>query len=1387
MSSLLSYAHSQSPLSSVGNHLLNFSESSNAIGVTDLPVAIQAGGYPSEFYYNGSIPQKHQAVQFDNEGNLLFFVVDGKVYDGNGRLIVANSTISISMGLAGDWPNMDKSFDIAIAALPGSCTKFIFIYRYQAIPYSFNIHDEFFILDMSKKNRFWDANSGVYGNILIPSQPEFDGDEALLYDQNGLSGYNSDNWGDFTSDWPMPDSLIIDFPFQGNSSSLFNELIFLPSTVKQGSVHYEFIHDELNNSLRLFMISDAILRLITFSPEGITDYQSFYNLNDITFSRYQEGEIEAIYLPLTNEYLIAFNRTHEISLSGSDDIIFYKFNENFELIQSQGVQLPFSNDFTNVKSICGLEFTQGGEYLYFVMDDPSTIRYVNLSDMSVNLLDYPNVDESNYSFSKLEKNVFSDGISNAIYLGSENNLAAIVNPSDPASSYFVENILYTSPLTNFSIILNEGVGPSYFYLPSQNLHVENVVTQLSSGSCCSSFHQIQGVQSSTINSLLDGDWTYSNNPFSNSTGPIEVAETLVFQSGTVTNIEDMVFHFGSEAKVVIEAGARVNLINSTWTSSTCDSIMWPGVELLGTTNNLNSIDQAPTTGGDQGQLFMQYSKIENSHKGVLVGTLDTNAGGILRAYHSIFENNVIDVEFSPFHVALNDTSYVSNLSIFYKCDFITSSALKIDGLYPISHVILREVDWIRFKNCSFRNLNNFEYKTYIGTGIESIMASFMVDGDNQQFSGNIEDINHTTFYNLKYGIYSLGGGLPYSFYSCTDMEFQDCLYGIVNNETDNVVIVFNNFEMPDVEYYNGTETTERGIYLGGSTGYDIQHNTFKQTDDPVIPGVFPSAVGIWVDNSGGAPNEIRNDYFEDLKVGVIISGINAAACDSCIYDIGLQVLCNNFSNNETDIYRASHSTMRMHQGGQVPTIINGEVDAYSIHPAWNIFSDAFPNCIDRHDFVVSPLNSSYTEYWSDELLPYTYVDCISQSTLEDTPGFMLIYNIPDTDTIGEKEVFCASGYDEATGHRIPVDINLITSKNISIKSNLELATQTYNEVVDGNNTVNTISTLASVFPEESSYVRDLLMQRYPLSKTVLLSVVENGINLNPWHLTQVFLANSPLDKDVSSLLSTSGILSEFYLSFLDNYQSGIGLRQLMESEITSLKTELVRNVVLYGHQFLHGDMISDFDSSEVHIVELIQYLDVINTELGTSYIEELYAFYIQTDDLQSAQSLLFSYPVLIDYALCIDILNIINDPDSTVSQNQITDLWAIQNNESSFYRSFAYSLLQYLIEIDAEPEPEFPWGVKRIKTESGDSDKDVLLSCYPNPSSGVTWITYPRELDGVGLMRLIDSSGRSIAKIELKNNGLLELDLSKYSPGLYLVALEFNNSTFSTTPLTILH
>ncbi len=1320
-------------------------------GATISVSALPQPGNDQELHFTGEIPVKNQAVQFDNNGNLLFFIVDGNIYDADGYVIALNEDEPSELDV-NEFPAMLN--DIAITNVPGYCDKFYLFSTCHKASNSASFQVVCTILDMAVQNPNFADDQNRKGALMT----------AVISEEI----YSDDFFYFFSGDFNM----------QGEHSII---MIDGGSDVGEKTNVNSLEIVELDSSKKILLAGSRIDGVMGFllEQESITEIVDCYNANGGSGAGDYYSSIEAVQLS-SDSFMMACH-TYACNSSSSSGTSAYTayFDENgFTSELTEHVVPSISNGL-----VTSLEFSPSGDFLWLTMDvDP----YIAVVDVVNSVVLTPiSGDLSAYAYSELESQVDEEG-ADVIYVATGTGLKKILNPDSPNTSSIVD-VAWEDGIAANSYPGDSDGSPIIYTLQGQNTNAPTLQSFLAAAECCHEYAEFHFGEVPIISTSNDGTWTDGDNPFENQSSPVRITSDLIFPTGTVTTINDMVFEFDEDANVIIEKGARVSLNGTTWTALTCGSMMWPGVDVLGTTNAESSIDQLPMSGGDQGFLYLNNSTIEHAIRGVEVGTADFNSGGIIRAFGSTFRNNREDVIFRRYHFINSGGNYVQNKSLFTNCNFVTDAHLNHPNIGPRDHVRLIEVDKIQFSDCSFMNTTDLSTYNWLerGRGIYSMRASFSVNGSNDPWTGSPLDTDQTTFYKLRYGISSYGYNNPLAFYTCKQQEFQQCLYGIVNYNTDNAIIHQNNFQLPDAAGSSSDETTERGIYLTNSTGFVVEQNSFYGYDDIAVNEDYPCALGLWVDNSGDYANLIYNNDFDNLKLGIYVTGENEdfiaevdGIVDETIDDqTGLQLICNTFTNDQTDIYRGAETSMRWVQAGNQGNPAN-ELGPFIL--AGNRFSaDDCNGAIS--DFVCDPYNDQHLDYWCHADLN-TIPDC---GGISNYPGFEGMELLTVSVSVLEfSDEDCPNRYPSGDG-KGPGDISGLMSQLSIFGQELDESKATYTLVVDDNQKQNTLNTLDEAFPHESQFYRDLLIQRFPLSDEVLLKLIEQAARLNSWHLTEVFLANSPLPREILFHIEQAEILSDFFMTFLYDADSGASLRRLLELNMLGLATErdlLIQDIAQSGLTY-ESDSESDSDA----LLYVNDYLNQLAMQSGSTSLRILAASLESQGDYGAAVALIENDPVLESYATILNMKQGVNGDWSLLGAPEFALLWEIYNSQQDFSSSTAFAILTEIGEADFEPEPSVPIQYRSMKLDDvSEPHKQPLLGIWPNPASDVAWLHYPFEADEYATINVFDQQGRRMVSFQPNAKGLVELSLREYESGIYVVQLIALEKVIETVKFTVI-
>jgi len=703
-----SFLFSQDNLWVMGDQLIDFNDQGN-VTASNLP---QPNFLPEDpeypFVYHGEVAESSQNAMWDQDGNLLFFIVDGNVYDAEGYMIADNNDdencrTCLSKGHITQY---------IIAQKPGSCTQYYLLTA--TVERSIDVS----VLDLTLQNIFHDGvtrrgslvdMSNGYGTSLNFLEPD-----DLFYDF-----FNQDYSSLITQYSNLSITDLIEYynvPFLGADNSTGDNIFtaYLPYPYKddhtEEGINIELIDNNTNDNKELLVFTNGCVSRYTVTAEGVFGIEVHTEYDNFTLPTGHEmirvNDLESV--STEDGYMLAgFNPGNVGSVIDEGySIWIWKLDENFNILERNIISIQEPNSGHNYYGL-SLEFSQNGEYLYFngyeyatnaeiisrydfgVIETSSlTLEYV--TDYVTNISNLEDI-----TFGQLESNFA--GSEDALYIPSAGGISVLSNLEDLDNLVYTPNVFQGFSLASIDGLDNLGFqGLSNFYISTNQVTVNTAQEVLLRDECCEVRSNYSSAYDPTFG-IGQGNvtWTYGNNPFSNTTDPVKITGDLVFNQGTY-NINNMTFEFSPESNVIINEGASVTLNGSTWTSYTCDGLMWPGVNLLGNSDQPQILmGQNP----NQGMLkCLNNSTIENALIGVQVGTNFTNSGGILVGVDSNFRNNQVDVDFLNYQ---NYQSYYDqnwDLSRFENCMFITDDELKDSSLDPLYHARLLETYHVDFED-----------------------------------------------------------------------------------------------------------------------------------------------------------------------------------------------------------------------------------------------------------------------------------------------------------------------------------------------------------------------------------------------------------------------------------------------------------------------------------------------------------------------------------------------------------------------------------------------------------------------------------------------------------------------------------------------------------------
>ncbi len=1154
----------QNKLMTLGNKLIDLNNSFT-ISISNLPNPGLPANHPLYAYtYHGQQATKHSNVEYGVNGEILFFVVDSKIYNNHGYLI---------KDILSFMPLAVSESEIHITRIPETCNKYIVMGI---------MSSDFFVtfIDLGLINTVIPQNTTEYGvaiDLLDSSNDEVWQDYLASIEYLALASSVGD-----AAETDDPSTYIINLDNGGQ---------------QQVSSHLDIYDNNVDGDKILLHCTTNFIHYLRIAPTGI-QYISYH----VKILGQGEGVRSSGGLEVTDYGSFHYSVHTDNGSAGtpfdSNNLEIDKYDTNWGLISQTLVNTHYTANFEN-GVIGDLEFSPNGRYLYFNQSSAPYFGYVDITDNTVH---YPSVDMnlgSTYfelnKYSQMEYNFYQTQPALFLYDGA--HIDIIKNINTPNSLVILQDV-FSVP----GVLPIESNSASTYYndlmfvISEQNYKPDQTVA-LQNADCCEENKLYYSFGNYTHTGTSYVNWTYGAglNPWNATTGPVYINGDITFNGGSRVNISGMDLRFGPQSDVFIQPNASVRLNNGTiLTSWDCPDLMWQGVDIYGSPG----IDQYPNNftvpyfnAGGQGLLIMDNATIEHALVAAQVGTNTSiftgNTGGVLRATNSTFRNNIRDVFFLKYTSNANYSG--GNYSQFSNCDFLTNQNTKfLYGQTSITHAEMKSASGIIYTNCSFRNIRPYTGDMqWRGRGLVSSNSTFSCTGANDNYLGTF-DTTHDTFYKLRQGV-SVSGTNNFTF-TLNKMWFQECNVGLLTTGVSNEVITSNTFHVPDFAALS--YELPKGASFAGSTAFTFKENTFYAT----TLNTTSLNVGAIFSNVGGANNISYLNNFTKLYKGQEAQGSNWNSVSS-----GLELRCNTYTNCYYDQYLASYSRWRITQG----------MAASDGQKANNKFSYDLQNCDNpnRHDMAVSQNNYAgylFKYYCTSD--QYYKPDCQS--------AFMQV--IPDQSGIAAN---CPANPVVTPG-------TSVHSMHTLARANYNSAMEQYNLIVDQGEKAEILAQINAAFPLASGQLKAYLLAHTPLSDSVMIELASHFGIMDSWHLTEVLLANCPLTGDVMHALDDSDILSEFFMDFLwDSYYSGnTNWRQFLEMQVAGRASELAewRGMVvaeLMANEDEEFDLtaatktLAETDGDPSSILWLLDYYISINDPVQIDYYMDIIALWPNGQDL----------------------------------------------------------------------------------------------------------------------------------------------------------------------------
>ncbi len=1357
------------------------------------------------YEFQGQVAQFSQNVQVDEAGEVLFFAVDGRIYDRKGRLLADEADADCQVCLE------KGSSEILFFPVPGSCLRFYVVTTRQ-----FNQNQEmsidFGVLDLTLPSdlvEYTTNNITIMGRFIGPS------DDAYL-----------DDFAFTSTDVGTPVEEVLNT--MGTPESFYLHRIELPLDDEgySDAIHMDVVRLQ-NSDLHVMVInSEDHLTKLLWTPTGPrylgTEDVIAAGLLDRTRSAKGELEVQQDGSELVVAYSHALRFVDPVpdinivavgvwrfDLSGIQNTVptmpriadpswprLYQI-DNYAVTYTPAPTDPYGT-LVDIPRCGGLEFSPNGRYIYFQKSStsntsPSHLGYIDL-DLGIGsgvqwlILNgqpgsLPTVD------GELELNIAPDGNGWAVYavladgLGGH-RLACLRDPDQPNAANWVDPVIgVAQPATRPFL---DGVE---YRLLNSRVRGDTHLDELRSPGCCGPL-LIAKDDSRTIDAGT-ATWSPGDNPFCDTYAPILFNKELRLAAGAHITAQDLTFAFSADGALIIDPGASLTCTNCTFTSA-CPGEQWKGIEVTGTITQHQYGGSHPTY---QGELVLLNSQVWKAEVGILTaerlgGSINGfTSGGVVRCTNTTFRNCRTAVQFMPYQGSQPGTGVpVRNRSSFRECTF------SIDNSYPVAldfkhHAYLWHVDGIPFTGCTFENLRGETNSHERGYGIYSLDAHYEVREKcntivplGQECPAGSYD--PSTFTGLDHGIHALTSITSRAF--VVDRAAFDAnvcgVYasGVVGYRVTRSAFTLGNSvvtALTNLPLEFGWDDRHRGLYSFRSHGFIVEDNTLAQT------GNHTETEGIVIGYSGAHNDVVRRNTATGLERAFIGEGICAETSGGQSDFMGLQLLCNTNVGNQVNLWdrkvtsdpgpQGLHS-IRTFQGH--PPLLNG----VPTRPGANVFDQSCG--VDEWDYertsTYALLNYFYGQTAADEPLCYT-IGYVAKQALPPAPGDP-----------------CPVRSYRPRGVRSIMEAEEVKSELQAEKLTYGNTRYLYDQLLDGGSTDEVVLEIMSSWPQDAWQLRDHLMALSPfVSTTALKEMVMRNV-MPAAMVTEVLVANPDATKQegfVPWMQEESGhplpayLLNMVYASWEElNYRSTLlGTMAHAHAGMTQHAHDLLEH---YRADTLHDDTDSlrwawqQVRTPAARYSEALTYLQQGQYTAANAVVENIPVEHeLRGPDVMERQRMLDMI------AFCQQIVGSGRTMAGLTPAEQDA-LEALVDGAHDRPAVWARNLLCFVYDRCAAPLTGGELGPRMLQVAYDPAEEAPVntLSVYPNPSNAWVAMDYAIGSAENAWIMVTDVTGRQVFRVRLAQlQGQHLIDARHLQAGAYGVELIVNGEQVDTQKLII--
>jgi hypothetical protein len=321
---------------------------------------------------------------------------------------------------------------------------------------------------------------------------------------------------------------------------------------------------------------------------------------------------------------------------------------------------------------------------------------------------------------------------------------------------------------------------------------------------------------------------------------------------------------------------------------------------------------------------------------------------------------------------------------------------------------------------------------------------------------------------------------------------------------------------------------------------------------------------------------------------------------------------------------------------------------------------------------------------------------------------------------------------------------------------------------DGGERPDLIAELSQVDPAlGTGFLRDRLMLNSPLSNEVLKAMILRELPMDPWHITQVCLENSPLDPGILGLIRDQGHLDNFFMNVVDQAQSGQGpsAKQVLQQEWMLRRSQQARAFSELGWLWATDTVTPGGDDSLRFALENHGGLDHTWSRLALRLAEgDLAGASALLGTMRDDQSGMPQLQAVIGFGYAC------NNDWALLDRASVDSMIAFASSGVQGAAIYAGILSAHGL-ANVEPEVRFPNTGRAMVLATADNTATgaaISITAYPTPADEETWLTFPTELKGMRF-QVRDVQGKLVYEGRFESAGLHRLRTREFADGVYSI------------------